>query len=143
MVMHKWCEIFELNTHKDEEHKFVVVLSNYKGKFLLSRHKDRDTWETQGGHIEKGESIIDAAKRELFEESGAVDFNIKPICEYAAGDDNGSASGVVFFAEISALGDIPESEMTEVKVFDTLPENFTYPKITPKLFERAIKMGLF
>ena len=30
---------------------FVVVCSRHDGKWLLSRHRERDTWETQGGHI--------------------------------------------------------------------------------------------
>ena len=34
-----------------EQYTYVVVLSKMDGKILLSRHKDRDTWETQGGHI--------------------------------------------------------------------------------------------
>jgi len=40
-----------------------------KGKWILSKHKKRDTWETQGGHIEDGETPLEATKRELFEES--------------------------------------------------------------------------
>ena len=31
--------------------RFVVVLSHQEGKILLSRHRQRQTWETQGGHI--------------------------------------------------------------------------------------------
>ena len=46
-----------------------------------------ETWETQGGHIEAGEQPLDAAKRELFEESGAVDFDIQPLCDYWAGEE--------------------------------------------------------
>ena len=61
---------YELDSLKN--YKYVVVLSEYKGKILLSRHKDRSTWETQGGHIEMGETPLDAAKRELYEESGAL-----------------------------------------------------------------------
>ena len=136
-----WCKIMELN--KAEKYVFVVVLSKYKGKLLLSRHKERTTWETQGGHIEKGESPLEAAKRELFEESGAEKFAIRPIFDYEAGDQNGSAAGMVFYAEIESLGDIPQSEMAEVKSFSKLPENLTYSHITSKLFEKAVEMGLF
>ena len=31
---------------------------------------------------------------------------------------------------------MPESEMAETRCFDALPENLTYPAITPVLFER-------
>lgn len=64
---------------KLQQYKFVVVLSRFKGKILLSRHKDRTTWETQGGHIEAGETPLEAAKRELYEESGAIEFEIEAL----------------------------------------------------------------
>lgn len=65
------CKTFELG--ELEHYKYVVVLSIHAGKIVLSRHKARATWETQGGHIEPGETPIEAAKRELYEESGAKD----------------------------------------------------------------------
>ena len=124
-------------------YKYVVVLSEYQGRLLLSRHRSRSTWETQGGHIEPGETPIVAAKRELFEESGAVDFSIEPLFDYAAGEPENFSTGVVFYARIRALAPLPESEMAEVRAFDTLPENVTYPLITPHLFREAQKIGLF
>ena len=115
-------------------YKYVVVMSKFRGKILLSRHHDRSTWETQGGHIEPGETPMAAARRELYEESGAVDFDIRPIFDYWAGDENGGASGQVFAADIRALGPMPKSEMAEVRAFDEVPPNVTYPAITPELF---------
>ena len=128
------CEVFDVGELQD--YKYVVVLSHYKGKILLSRHKDRTTWETQGGHIEAGETPLEAAKRELYEEAGAVQFTIEPLCDYWAGQPElgRGAGGVVFVAEITEPGALPESEMAEVRMFDSLPENLTYPEITPKLF---------
>ena len=114
--------------------RFVVVLSHQEGKILLSRHRQRQTWETQGGHIEPGETPLEAAKRELWEESGALEYTIEPLCDYRAADDLGSSSGAVFRAEITKLGPLPESEMAEVRLFDTLPEHFTYQYISPVLF---------
>lgn len=129
------CEIHPVNELKN--YKYVVVLSRYDGKILLSRHKDRTTWETQGGHIEEGETPFEAAKRELYEESGAVDYDMAPLCDYWAGTEDRSdwANGMVFRAVIHRLGPIPESEMAEVKCFDSLPDSLTYPAITPVLFD--------
>ena len=119
-----------------ETYKYVVVLSTCCGKIMLSRHRDRSTWETQGGHVEPGETPMEAAKRELYEESGAVDYDIAPLCDYRAWDETTGkgATGMVFAAEIRKLGPMPESEMAEVRLFDALPENLTYPAITPVLF---------
>ena len=128
------CRTYEVGSLKS--YKYVVILSEYQGKILLSRHKNRTTWETQGGHIEPGETPLDAAKRELWEESGALEFTIEPVCDYYASDEIGHATGVVFRANITALGEIPQmSEMAEVKSFSERPENFTYPHITPILLD--------
>lgn len=134
------CKTYDLNSLK--EYKYVVILSEYNGKIVLSRHKQRTTWETQGGHIEQGETPLDAAKRELYEESGAVDFEIEPLCDYRAWNEKTGhgANGVVFHAVIGRFGDIPESEMAEIKEFATLPENLTYPAITPVVFEYLFNM---
>lgn len=132
------CKTFELD--KLEHYKYVVVLSFYDDKIVLSRHKDRATWETQGGHIERGETPLEAAKRELYEESGAVKFDMEPLCDYWAGnpETNVGAAGVVFVAKIHEFADIPkESEMVEIKRFSSLPDNLTYEAITPVLFEKV------
>ena len=121
-------------------YKYVVVLSRYRGKILLSRHRDRSTWETQGGHIEPGETPLEAARRELFEESGALEFDIRPVFDYWAGDDKSGASGQVFAAEIRRLGPMPNSEMAEVRTFDQVPPNVTYPAITPEIFASLEEM---
>lgn len=121
---------------KLETYKYVVILSTMRGKILLSRHRLRTTWETQGGHVEPGESPQKAAERELYEESGAVRYDIRPLCDYWAGDEitGEGATGMVFHAEIHELGPMPESEMEETQLFDALPVNLTYPEITPELF---------
>ena len=108
-------------------YKYVVVLSEYQGKILLSRHKKRTTWETQGGKIEPEETPLMAAKRELYEESGAVDCEIEPLCDYWAGEaqTKEEGNGRVFLAKIKKLSAMPESEMAEVCTFDELPENLT------------------
>ena len=115
-----------------ERYPYVVILSRMEGKFLLSRHKQRTTWECQGGHIEQGATPLQAAKRELFVESGAAAFEIEPLCDYWAGSEDGKsgACGVVFTAEIQKLGPLPESEMAETRLFESLPEQMTYPAIT-------------
>lgn len=135
------CKTYGIGQLKN--YKYVVILSRYEGKLLLSRHKERNTWETQGGHIEDGETPMQAAKRELYEESGAVQYEIAPLCDYWAGEPDmvDGVIGVVFVAKIMQLGNIPESEMQEVKAFTSLPENITYPSITPVLYELFQRIG--
>jgi len=127
------CEAYELSHLKS--YKYVVIIAKYRGNWVLCKHKKRDTWETAGGHIELGESPLDAAKRELFEETGAISFDIKPIFDYWAADETSEANGMVFYAEIKELNDLPESEMEKIKCFETLPPNLTYKDISHKLFQ--------
>ena len=127
----------------EEEWIFVVVFSCENGKLLLSRKKEKTTWETQGGHIEPGESAGQAARRELWEESGTVRATLTPLFSYWAGEENGpGASGGVFLAEIEERGNLPPAfEMEEVCAFSSLPENLSYPAITPILFQEAKRRG--
>lgn len=122
-----------------ERYKYTVICTRYGGKWILSKHKNRDTWETQGGHIEPGETPMDCAKRELFEESGVRDADIYPVCDYWGFNDQASSNGMVFLAVVHSLGNLPESEMKEIGMFEKLPVELTYPNVSPKLFEEAEK----
>ena len=37
--------------------KFAVIISQSKGKWVLCKHRERDTYEVPGGHREDGEEI--------------------------------------------------------------------------------------
>ena len=107
-------------------------MATYKDKYVFVRHKERDTLEIPGGHHEDGETILETAKRELYEETGAVEFDIAPICIYSVDD-----FGMLFYANIKNFGEMPESEIAEVKLLDGLPDNWTYPNIQPLLVKKA------
>ncbi len=134
------CKIYPLNHLKN--YKYVVICTFYHGKYVLSRHKKRNTWETQGGHIESEETPLDAAKRELYEESGLIDADIYPVCDYYGYNSKSHSNGMVFVAIAHKFGNLPESEMKEIKVFDELPLELTYPNVSPRLFEESKKKSL-
>lgn len=123
-----------------EYYKYVVVCSNYQGKWMFSRHKKRTTWETQGGHVEEGETPLEAAKRELYEESGVTNADVYPVCDYKGFRGPRFSYGMVFLAVVHELGELPESEMQDVQCFEAIPENLTYPQMTPLLVKEAEKL---
>jgi len=121
-------------------YRFTVIFARYRGMWLFARHKNRDSWETAGGHIEKDETPIDCAKRELQEETGAEKFSIYPAFDYAVHRSTEFSYGQVFYANVETLGELPsEFEMAEVKSFSTLPEIMTYPQILPFIFSELQK----
>jgi len=130
--------ISELGTLK--AYRFAVIFAKYQGQWLFCRAKNRDTFETAGGHIEPGETPLEAAKRELCEETGAITFDINPLFDYAVHSVNGYSNGQVLFAKIHELGDIPNFEMAEVQLFNKLPNKMTYPHIQPYLFKKVEEM---
>ena len=129
----------------DELLKFAVIVSKHKGKWVLCKHKERDTYEIPGGHREENESIINTAKRELAEETGALIFSISPICVYSVTGKNRvnqsgeETFGMLFFAEIESFSDEMHSEIEYIKLFDELPKEWTYPLIQPRLIQEYIK----
>ena len=130
-----YSKVFPLNTFP--AHKYVVTFARYRDKWLFSRHRSRTTWETQGGHIEPGETPLDAARRELYEESGVTGAQLYYVCDYHGYTDTGSAEGAVFLAVGGTQGPMPDSEMAETALFAFLPENLTYPLVTPRLMKEA------
>lgn len=134
VTFHKQSEI------PDSEYKFAVIVSKYQNKWIFCKHKQRTTWEIPGGHRESGETIEDAAIRELIEETGAINFNLHPLTAYCVESENVKTYGMLFFAEITKLSVLSEeSEIGKMKLFDSLPNELTYPKIQPHLFEYAMK----
>ena len=129
----------------DELLKFAVIISQSNGKWVFCKHKERDTYEVPGGHREAGENILETAKRELQEETGAVRFEIKPICVYSVtgktrvNDTGEETFGLLCFAEITEFAKELHSEMEKVVLMDELPENWTYPLIQPKLIEKYLQ----
>ena len=126
--------------------KFAVIVSQSNGKWVFCKHKERDTYEVPGGHREAGESILETAKRELQEETGAIRFDMKPLCVYSVTgktrvNDTGEESfGLLCYAEIMEFATELHSEMEKIELLEELPEEWTYPLIQPKLIEKYLAM---
>lgn len=116
--------------------RYAVIVSRHRGQWIYGRHRDRDTWEIPGGHREPGELALDAARRELYEETGAQRFTLTPVCAYCV-EDGEKGYGLLCFAEVETLGPLPPLEIAETRLFAEPPEALTYPRIQPVLLQRV------
>lgn len=122
----------------DELLKFTVIAARFEDHWIFSRHKQRSTWDIPGGRREPGEPIDETARRELWEETGAEQARIVPVCIYGVTKDGETKYGMLYAADVTVMGPLPEKfEMGETILTDKLPESLTYPDIVPHLFEKV------
>ncbi len=134
-------EINFLEEINDSLLEYAVIIAKHKNSFVFCKHKKRTTFELPGGHREVNENILETAKRELYEETGAIEFKILPICVYSVFNKNTLTTnyGMLFFAEIFSFNEKLENEIEQIILSENLITNWTYPLIQPKLIEEAHK----
>ena len=134
---------YKLNSIEDDKLAFAVIMSKFKNKWIYVKHKDRFTWEIPGGHREENESIMEAASRELFEETGAKKYKLTPVCIYVVERDEKveytESFGQLYYAEIEEVDRLPEFEIERIKLFSDMPKNLTYPLIQPVLHDKVLE----
>ena len=139
-------EVKFYDTVDDKLLKFAVIVAKSNGKWVFCKHKERDTYECPGGHREAGENIDDAARRELYEETGAIEYTIQPICVYsvtAPDNFNGAETfGKLYFADITVFETELHSEIEKIELFEELPQKWTYPLIQPFLLKEVERRRL-
>lgn len=147
LLKRKMVEVNFYDKVDDSLLKFAVIIAKTNGKWVFCKHRERDTFEVPGGHREDGEEILETAKRELIEETGAVEFDIKPICVYSVKgktrvNENLSDEtfGMLYVANIVSFEEL-HSEIEKILITDELVDKWTYPLIQPKLIEEAKNRG--
>lgn len=137
-------EVKFYDTVDDSLLEYAVIISRSNGKWVLCKHRERDTYEVPGGHRESGEDILETARRELQEETGATKFHIKQLGVYSVTGKTSvnetvkESFGLLCCAEIKEFSGKLEMEIEKVELMDDLPDNWTYPLIQPKLIQKYL-----
>lgn len=122
--------------------RYAVICARHNRQWVFCKHKERNTYELPGGHREPGEDILMTADRELREETGASDFELKPVVVYGVrrieeGVFQEETFGLLCLAEVHHFGELPDYEMEQVIFREELPMELTYPLIQPELLRRV------
>jgi 8-oxo-dGTP diphosphatase len=133
-------EFYEPEYMPEGKLTYSVISARFNGNWVFVRHRERQTIEIPGGHIEANETPLEAAIRELKEETGASEFTIECVATYSVTINGTTGYGRLYFAEVSEMGEPADRyEIGEVFLMGTLPDNLTYPLIQPVLLDRVIR----
>lgn len=103
--------------------KHVWIICKYNGNWLLTDHIGRGL-EFPGGKVEAGETPIEAAIREVKEETGATVQSIQYIGQYKVNGKTDTIIKNVYYAEIFSVDEQMEYYETNGPVLvKKLPEN--------------------
>ena len=124
----------------DSDLKYAVICAKIGERWLLCRHRERQTWELPGGSRKPGESIHAAAARKLREETGVTECQLEPVAAYGVFREGEDPSfGALFFVDVWEPAELPSGgEMAEGRPMEALPEELTDPELQPVLLQRVI-----
>lgn len=119
-----------------------VIVEDEKGRILLQKRSDNHYWGYAGGSIELDENVEDAAKRELFEETGLTAerlelfgiFSGKDMHYiYPNGDEVSNIDIVYICRDYTGTLRRQENEVEELKFFalNEIPQKISPPVQKP------------
>lgn len=115
-----------------------IIVEDKESRILLQLRRDNNCWGYAGGSVELDEKVEDAAKRELFEETGLIAHSLELFgvfsgkdlhYTYPNGDEVSNIDIVYTCRDYSGTLKMQESEVADLQFFDVckLPENISPP----------------
>ena len=119
-----------------------VIVVDSENRILLQLRSDNHCWGYAGGSVELDETVEDAAKRELFEETGLIAESLELLgvfsgedmhYTYPNGDEVSNIDIVYICRRYSGALTGQEGEVEALKFFclDEMPENISAPVRKP------------
>ncbi|MEK4627559.1 MAG: NUDIX domain-containing protein [Solibacillus sp.] len=122
------------------EPKHVLVLVQYKGKWLCTIHHRRGV-EFPGGKQEVGETLVEAAIREVYEEATIIINDVKWFAYYIVHDEIPFCKAV-FTAKVKEIQDFEGDHETEGRVWLTEEELWQQPNLSFYMRDAGMKKML-
>lgn len=115
-----------------------VIVEDSKGRILLQKRTDNHCWGYAGGSVELDEVVEDAAKRELFEETGLIAERLDLFGVFSGkdthyiypnGDEVSNVDIVFICTQYSGTLKCQKGEVDELRFFsvDEIPESISPP----------------
>ncbi|MCL2415963.1 MAG: NUDIX hydrolase [Defluviitaleaceae bacterium] len=116
------------------------IIIHKNGKLLLQKRNDNGCWGEHGGYAEIGETVENAAKRELFEETGLIANSLELVGVFSGEElfhtypngDMVANTDILYICE-DFCGEISMQldEVSDLQWFDieNLPKNISPPSI--------------
>lgn len=119
-----------------------VIVENENGEVLLQKRADNHCWGYAGGSVELDEVVEDAARRELFEETGLIAREMELFGVFSGkdthyiypnGDEVSNVDIVYLCRKYEGTLKCQEEEVEELRFFpaDALPEHISPPVRKP------------
>lgn len=117
-----------------------VIVEDSEGRILLQKRADTHEWGYAGGSVEIDEKVEEAAKRELFEESGLIAEELYLLGVYSGkemhniypnGDEVSNVDIVYVCRKYSGELKRQESEVEDLKFFsvEDMPKEIFKPNV--------------
>ena len=123
-------------TTQDSLLEYMVIAARHQDRWVIVRLRGRQDWCFPGGHRERGETMDEAARRELYEETGATAYEgFERVAQYSVDQGDRISWGAIYSAEITAFGPLPpDFEIEEIDLVKEFPlDNSRFPGIMPGL----------
>lgn len=119
-----------------------VIVEDSDGRILLQKRRDNQCWGYAGGSVELDEKVEEAAKRELFEETGLKALSLelfgvfsgeKMHYVYPNGDEVSNVDIVYICRDYRGNLKKQESEVLELSFFsvESIPREISPPNAEP------------